>query len=338
MLKAGLRPVWRDDSTLQIGLDPAHAVVIGGLDASAARLVGCLDGTRDLAGLRAAAHELGVTPERAERLLDLLRHGGALDDVGTDSRPMAALHRDERDRLAPDVTAAGLVRGGADGGAAMLARRRAARVGVTGAGRVGATVVTLLAAAGVGAVSVEDDRPTRLIDLAPGGLRSDALGAPRDRAACRAARQVAASVRTDKGRPPQLHVVAATPDPEQDARLLRSGTPHLYVGVRESTAVVGPLVLPGRSSCLRCHDLHRSDRDPAWPTITAQLRGGSPQPGADTVLATAAAAHTVLQALAFLDGEPWPSAVDGTIEIGLADGAVRRRSWSVHPRCGCDWT
>ena len=56
------------------------------------------------------------------------------------------------------------------------------------------------------------------------------------------------------------------------------------------------------------------------------------------MLATAVAAQTCLQVLAFLDGgTPAPPAVDGTLEVSLADGAVRRRSWSVHPSCGCGW-
>ena len=35
--------------------------------------------------------------------------------------------------------------------------------------------------------------------------------------------------------------------------------------------VVGPLVIPGLTSCLRCADLHRRDRDPAWHALAVQL-------------------------------------------------------------------
>jgi bacteriocin biosynthesis cyclodehydratase domain-containing protein len=122
-------------------------------------------------------------------------------------------------------------------------------------------------------------------------------------------------------------------------RLLRAGIPHLVARVRETTGVVGPLVLPGRSSCQRCHDLHRTDRDPAWPRIAAQLSAASRLRTAacDSVLATAVAAHAALQVLAYLDGDPAPPAVDGTLEISQADGRVRRRSWVAHPACGCSW-
>jgi hypothetical protein len=124
--------------------------------------------------------------------------------------------------------------------------------------------------------------------------------------------------------------------------LLRAGVPHLLATVRETTGVVGPLVLPGRSACLGCLDLARADRDPAWPRVAAQVVTDPAGPGAstvracDTVLATAVAVHAVLHGLAFLDGD-LPVSVDGTLEITLPEGRVRRRSWTRHPGCGCGW-
>jgi hypothetical protein len=98
-------------------------------------------------------------------------------------------------------------------------------------------------------------------------------------------------------------------------------------------------VLPGRSSCRRCHDLHRTDRDPAWPSVAAQLAGPARRhaDACDVTLATAVAAHAGLQVLAFLEGGAPPPTVDGTLEISQRDGRVRRRTWSVHPACGCTW-
>ena len=165
----------------------------------------------------------------------------------------------------------------------------------------------------------------------------------------RAARRVAPSVRPRSRVPDQpdiavLTIVGAV-DPRLPDRLVRRGVPHLFAAVREGTGVIGPLVLPGRSSCQRCHDLHRTDRDPAWPSIAAQLSGTASHvtTPCDVVLATTVAAHAALQVLAFLDGDRDGSAadrlptVDGTLEIARADGRVRRRSWSRHPLCGCSW-
>ncbi|HEX9065643.1 MAG TPA: hypothetical protein VF843_11080, partial [Streptosporangiaceae bacterium] len=72
----------------------------------------------------------------------------------------------------------------------------------------------------------------------------------------------------------------------------RQGVPHLAVLAGEAIGVVGPLVLPGRTSCLRCLDYARAASDPSWPLILAQIEQRRPEPAAcDTVLATAVAAQ-----------------------------------------------
>lgn len=343
-LKPGLRRVWRDATTLQLGVDPRRAVVITGLDEGAARLVESLDGTRDLAALLAGAPQLGVEPERADEIVDLLRRAGVLDDGLADRGPLRRLPRGERERLGPDLAAASLVRADADGGVGVLARRQSSAVAVHGAGRVGASVTSLLAAAGVGAILVVDETLTCPADAAPAGLCIGDVGARRQDAAARAARAAAPSVGIGlpRGRAhPDLTVITSAELVMRGLAddLVRRGIPHLFTGVREGTGVVGPLVLPGRSSCERCHDLYRCDRDAAWPRIAAQLSdgAGSRMVACDIALATAVAAHAALQVLAFLDGDPAPPAVDGTIEIEQADGRVRRRSWRAHPLCGCRW-
>ncbi len=107
--------------------------------------------------------------------------------------------------------------------------------------------------------------------------------------------------------------------------------------------MVGPLVRPGRSACLRCLDLARSERDPAWPLILAQLAGsgdgardGLRDGGCDTVLAATVAAQATVQVLAFLDtGRPGRAVSDGALELAVPDWQWRRRSWPPHPRCPC---
>src|SRR5262249_62048557 len=81
--------------------------------------------------------------------------------------------------------------------------------------------------------------------------------------------------------------------------LKRDNVPHLAAAASEAIGVVGPLVLPGDTACLRCLDLTRAERDPAWPLILAQLtRGGADPPACDTVLAAALAAQAAAPALA----------------------------------------
>jgi hypothetical protein len=101
--------------------------------------------------------------------------------------------------------------------------------------------------------------------------------------------------------------------------------------------------VPGRTPCLRCLQLHRSDRDPAWPALSAQLVGSRRQVEAcDIVLATLAASVAAGQVLAWLDsGGPGcltdspPTSAGGVLELELDGPRVRRRSLAAHPACGC---
>jgi hypothetical protein len=52
-------------------------------------------------------------------------------------------------------------------------------------------------------------------------------------------------------------------------------------------------------------------------------------------LATAVAALAAGQALAHLGGPAPPACVDGTLELRLPEWSLRRRSWAMHPACGC---
>jgi hypothetical protein len=63
---------------------------------------------------------------------------------------------------------------------------------------------------------------------------------------------------------------------------------------------------------------------------------GAPQP-CDGPLAVAVAALAAQQVLEQLDGEALPASVGGTLELALPDWRWRRRSWQVHPACGCSW-
>ncbi|KUI23908.1 cyclodehydratase [Mycobacterium sp. IS-1742] len=117
---------------------------------------------------------------------------------------------------------------------------------------------------------------------------------------------------------------------------------HLPVRVRDGSGLIGPLVFPGRTSCLTCADLHRSDRDAAWPALAAQLRGTVGSADRATVLATAAVAldriHRVLRAIRDT-GDPAsaadPGATDTTWEFDVGTRTTVVRRWSRHPRCTC---
>ena len=98
------------------------------------------------------------------------------------------------------------------------------------------------------------------------------------------------------------------------------GIPHLPVVAGDRSVLVGPLVLPGLTACLRCA---RS----AWPTSRVT---GARVPAGTVVLASAVATVTVL---ATLRGDASMGGI--STEIGLDEVAVTHRLWNVRPGCSC---
>jgi len=156
---------------------------------------------------------------------------------------------------------------------------------------------------------------------------------------------VTQSSRTHAGAPADLAVLTdfLVSDPRVVRDLHAAGVPYLPVRVRDGVGLVGPLVIPGVTSCLDCADLHRSDRDSAWPAVAAQLRDTVGSADRATVLATAALAlnqvDRVVRAVhggedVALISEP-PPTLNTTLEFDVNVGSIEARRWPRHPRCDC---
>jgi hypothetical protein len=284
----------------------------------------------------AADDEPGPDATEIGRVLRSLTHAGYLvrgrsepPTVSGDSARTAAL---EPDLAALDERFGARAR-------SILDNRFSRSVRVHGTGRLASTVAAILAASGVGRVQVPDSADVRLGDALPGGLRPGDEGERTALAAAEAVRRARAGPERPAPSSEPVDLVLSTDgypiDPFLRVDLQVQPHPLLVAGVWSSRGVIGPLVVPGRTSCLHCADLHRSDRDPAWPVLSAQL-AGSPraQVPSEVAVCTLTAAITAIQALSFLDGER-PATADGTLEITLPDWRVRRRHWSRHSDCGC---
>ncbi|MDX6346415.1 MAG: hypothetical protein QOF84_1205 [Streptomyces sp.] len=359
MLKTAMRRSWRNRQCVQFGVDPAHAVVLDAVDGAAAGFLDLLDGTRGLGPLAREAEALGIEPPQTRRLLGLLARGGVLDDATAHAELAASIrHRTAAlDRLRPDLAALSLIHSGPGGAAGRIRERRAARVRVLGAGRVGGAVAALLSAAGVGRVEVRDSGRVEPWDTSPCGIPAEHIGDRRDAAARGAVRRAAPDPRAAAaGRrgprvgpepvpvtrlglvvlAPRDGLDAYAPDPGEADPLLAAGIPHLYTGVMEGTGVVGPLVVPGRTACAGCLALGRADADPAWPRVLAQLRSrrGAGVPACDIALATMVAGLAAAHALAFLDGGE-PASAGARVEVGLARMTMETRPVPGDKRCAC---
>jgi bacteriocin biosynthesis cyclodehydratase domain-containing protein len=299
------------DGSRLLGLDPAAAIAVEDLPPPLAEMLDELTGPVPTTQLVDRAVDRGADRAEAELLLGELVGAGALVDG-------AVVQRRER-------------------------RRAGSTVVVRGSGPLAVGMVLGLATAGVGAVHVvtsgavlADDLGTGLVDADRGLDRADATAAALARLLPEAT----------TGPPPQRAVPdlvvladASAPDPVQVAELHAAGTAHLVIRMRDGVGVVGPLVLPGRTTCLGCLEIERCARDPAWPAATALLVG---TPGrADPACVAATAGLATAQVLVALDGpgsEDGPPTLEATLELDTEAGTIVRRTWSPHPDCGCGAT
>jgi hypothetical protein len=325
MLNPATRVLWRAADTVQLELGD-RAVVVEGADT---------EFIRRLSARMPSDHSSAADrhPPELERLVEAgfvwPRAGSPASDIRL--RPPAA-------RLSGELTA--LAARHSQSAAEILAGRRCAAVVVHGTGRVAAQIAVLLAAAGVGRVHAADAQPVRLTHCAPGGVCPADEGRPFAAAVADAIARDAPDAQSAPppfGASPDLVVLVGDEplDTERRAVLHADRVAHLAVVIGVGSGVVGPLVVPGRSSCLRCAELHRKERDDAWPALAVQL--GVPRrhgPACEVSLATAVAGVAAKQALAHLDGDA-PAVWEGTLEIHPPDWRLRRRSWPAHPSCDC---
>ena len=297
---------------LQVGLDPRTAVVLSG--PGVAELLRRLDGRHDLSSLRSRSLQEGMARSDVDAVLHALHRAGLLTTAQSAPAGTSLPSTGVRTDLPP-------------GG-----RGERSAVRLVGLGALGQQVAALLLGAGVHvyAADLGGDRsrpgtPLPLADLASGPHPHGAelrlvnhWSKPQDELV-------------------QLTVVAADtvePDRVVPETLMRDDQPHLVLRSSGTAVTVGPLVLPGRTACVRCTDLTRRDLDPAWPLLLPQLtvlRLSTP-----AVLLAWGAAVAAAQVLAVLQHSV-PEVAGATLELDLTDHLTRWRAWPRHVGCGCSW-
>ena len=312
-LKPHARLLRRGAGALQVGLAADAGVVLEELSEAEIALVARLDGSLDLPGLHAVAVSTGVAPGRVTGLLQALRERHLLLDLPTDRALLGDLGEVWRAALRPDADALAAAYQLAGDGYALLAARRRQHVVVGGTGGLPQSLASLLRAAGVGRVDA-GPAAAEALDL---DLRHDPGG--------------------DTPTLVVLTAVGALPS-ETGEPWRRRGVAHLPVVAQGHRVLIGPLVTPGRGPCLRCLDLHRCDRDPAWPAVLAQLAlpapvAPAPAVSPETTLTAIAAGLCAMVVHTALDGQEVPRGV--SLEVSLPWPRVEQRRWSDHPLCGC---
>ncbi len=242
----------------------------------------------------------GLTAQALANVLRSMRCGAGLDELVTQARRHGSVDPSEFTALVDALTKAGVARQQAE-----RQGGRAASIRVHGRGPLAELIIDTLRCS---------------------GARISHTSQPH------------AAVRADN-----TDLVVLTDHLVADPRLVRdlhdSGVAHLPVRVRDRAGLVGPMVIPGVTSCLGCADMHRTDRDSGWPAVAAQLRETVGTADRATVLATAALAlgqvDSVIKAVrGNLDLTP-PSTLSTTLEFDVGRGSIVARHWPRHPLCPC---
>ena len=118
--------------------------------------------------------------------------------------------------------------------------------------------------------------------------------------------------------------------------------PHMPVGAFGNSGIAGPIVIPGRTSCLICHQLHRCDADRAWAVLVSQraaLTTATCNWPIDAAHALVLAAHAALLIRTWRENPQVPHLWANLAQcVWLPDGSVDVLARPLHPGCGCTWS
>jgi hypothetical protein len=300
--------IQRATDEVQVGIDPDTALVFRG--PGFRTLLNLLDGSSPTSAIKRGGRAAGLTSDQVIAALEALAAAGLLRESG--SAPYT-------DSTSP-------------------------RVRLIGAGAVGCQLSRLLLVSGLGRLYVYDNEPPDLALYSTAGVlpsRSEALrSALADvGSSVSSAQRISTLSHWSKPETTPLDLtIIATDRPEPDRviseHLVGNDEPHLVVRCWGNGVSVGPLVVPGKTSCLRCADLCRTDADPLWPVVLRQL--SRLQIETPPTLLAWAASIAAAQSLAFLHGE-LPESAGSTMELTWPHFVTRLRRWPAHRNCGCSW-
>jgi hypothetical protein len=134
-----------------------------------------------------------------------------------------------------------------------------------------------------------------------------------------------------------LVVIVSSGEPDRTALAdaVHSRVNHLVVVLDGDAVRIGPVVVPGRSPCVGCADLHRATWDPGWLALVPQFGRAVPH-DASGLTQHVAAAEVVAMCLDFAEAAPGGRWRPGQIRTVGADRRVRPVGHAAfHPRCAC---
>jgi hypothetical protein len=293
--------VWRTPNSLQIGVDPALAMLFD-VSVGESRVIDALVTGVTRSGLDMLAYRAAVSPAQVERLLSSLT---------------AALLPSSPDAVSPPTHSLA-VRGhgiGTDRIVGVLLEE-------------GHRVTSALASEGVSFINRAGAGRGSVSGSGSGNGAGSGNGRTRRRV-----RPAAGAAAADPGEQPFAAILVSTHvvDPHEHLRWLRRDIRHLPVIFGEAGVTIGPLVIAGTSACLSCVEQQRTRVDSSRPAIMAQL-WGTAAAAETTSWATEAAVEVVRMLRASIRN---PNHAAFSVRLDTQTGERRLRVWRATDECGC---
>jgi len=138
---------------------------------------------------------------------------------------------------------------------------------------------------------------------------------------------------------PGLLLSVGEPNRELLDPWLREGRSHLVVRVVDGRVIIGPLVIPGHTACLRCIDCHLVDIEPEHYAVLYRYVHTPREDGfGDEIPAVThhlALSWALSELAAYADGLD-PVSLSSTLALG--ESGLECTAWHRHPECGCSWS
>lgn len=263
-----------------------------------------------------------------------------------------AAFRQLRTRVAAELTQTTWIDGVTDTGVKVLSARQNYLIEIAGVNRVATLLYSLLLASGVTQVrycakTVASARISDL-DISLAGIAPKDIGAPliKER---EAHRQDLALFPIDKEfsyldelSTPDLVIHCGDMDPEKYVQWMASGQPFLHIPTPiADVAEIGPLVIPGKTPCIRCAHMSRQGHHGAAPAPTLPSSLATTSDGYPVIAAHYVAAIAASLAISFCDclTREEVSAVTGKVTICDYQSLSTPHEVVIarHPHCGCSF-
>ena len=270
--------LWHNPSTLQIGTD-ARSVVLPQLSAEQERFIDALYFGIAPNQLAAVAKQARLPAQQAQQLLEQLKPLLQKPSDDQHGLGLAAFPEDPSQPQFAETVWASLQH--STSGQAVLNQRAKRVVQIDRLDASGLLAMLALAAAGVGTLVALDQEVVSAADTGPNGYPEGLIGHPRITAATLILQATWPASRLVSGsqlRPNQLDTADAVLflaqqviDPKRYGPWAARGIPHQTLIFDANGVEVSPVLLPGKTACLNCQHLHRSQNQEHWGVVSSQL-------------------------------------------------------------------